>query len=517
MERKKLLFLYPTSGLTPTVPGSLPILAGIAKEKGWAFRLFDTFRYDKQEADTNRNRESSGEFKYSDCFSNITRQPFSFLVSDLQAEIDDFQPNIIAITLMSVDFSFLATFFPQIALPSGTLIVGGGVHAVLCPEEMSTSGMFDLICIGEGEDVFAELLDRIEHDEQINNIAGTIYNNRHVGIVSHNHKRPLIDSQRLWRTLSDFSMFSDVHFHQPFDGRVLRKAYVECSRGCPYSCFYCGNTALKEAYGRDQNFVRVRSINSIISNMKCLIKENRVEIFSLIDECFLSKPKHWLEEFSKQYAEEIHIPFIIQTRAETVNEERIRLLKKAGSPFLQISIGVESGSERILFHVCNRKTRLESIKKAFTLLHQYHIRSCGLFMIGFPYETRQDAMQTIRLCRELCPTVSHVSIYQPFRGQKLRDVCIREGFITGNEPESTYTNHSILQMPQFTAHEIESLRRVFMLYAFLPERYFSLIERCERDWEGNQNLYHTLVALRWNPKDELLISKLEVYFNLQSF
>lgn len=126
MGRKKLLFLYPTSGLTPTVPGSLPILAGIAKEKEWAFRLFDTFSYDKQEADTNSNRESSGEFKHSDCFSNITRQPFSFLVRDLQAEIDAFRPDIIAITCMSVDFSFLATFFPQIALPAGTLVVGGG-------------------------------------------------------------------------------------------------------------------------------------------------------------------------------------------------------------------------------------------------------------------------------------------------------------------------------------------------------------------------------------------------------
>lgn len=503
---KKILFLYPTSCLTPTIPGALPVLSGIAKELGWAFRLFDTFRHDKQHEDTNRNRESDGEFKRSDCFSDITRQPFTSLVPDLQAEIDTFRPDIIAITCMSMDFYFLTTFFPQLILPAGTLVVGGGVHAVLCPEEMAASGMFDLVCLGEGEEVFAEFLDRVEHGEPIHNLAGTIYHNRNVGIVSRNHKRPLLDAERLWRTSPDFSMFSEVHFRQPFDGRVMRKAYVECSRGCPYSCSYCGNAALQEAYGKIKNFVRIRSVNSIIANMKRLIEENRVEIFSLIDECFLSKPKHWLEEFSQRYAKEIRIPFIIQTRAETVTEERVRFLKETGAPFFQVSIGIESGSERILFDVCNRKCRVASIKKAFTLLHQYHIRSCGLFMIGFPYETRQEAMETIRLCRELRPTVSHVAIYQPFRGQKLRDVCIREGFITGDEPESTYTDHSILQMPKFPAHEIKSLYRVFMLYVYLPERYFPLIARCERDWEGNRKLYNKLVALRWNQSDEVLIS-----------
>ena len=76
-------------------------------------------------------------------------------------------------------------------------------------------------------------------------------------------------------------------------------------------------------------------------------------------------------------------------------------------------------------------------------------------------------------------------------------MCLREGFITENDTTMAFTTGSILRMPQISAEEISNLRRVFLLYAKLPEEYYSQIEKCERDYSGNRELHEKLVNLRW--------------------
>ena len=53
-------------------------------------------------------------------------------------------------------------------------------------------------------------------------------------------------------------------------------------------------------------------------------------------------------------------------------------------------------------------------------------------------------------------------------------------------------------MPRLSANEIVNLRRTFTLYAFLPEKYYPDIEKCEKDYLSNKELLKELVQLRWN-------------------
>jgi radical SAM superfamily enzyme YgiQ (UPF0313 family) len=243
--------------------------------------------------------------------------------------------------------------------------------------------------------------------------------------------------------------------------------------------------------------VRTRSVASIKRNLKRIINDYNIELFYFQDECFLSHPVSWLRDLGQWYGKEIKKPFIIQTRPESINEEKIEILKSMNSPFFQISIGVESGSEKILFNICNRKTKIEKIIATFDLLHKNKIRTCAFFIVGFPSETREDIFETIKLCRIIKPTVFVVSIFQPLPGQPLREECIKKGYIRGDEPLPTFTDGSILRMPQLTQEEIVSLRRCFSLYATLPKEYYPQIERCEKNYTGNLELYERLVALRW--------------------
>ncbi|MFA7239062.1 MAG: radical SAM protein [Sulfuricellaceae bacterium] len=493
--QKSVLFIYPNTTSIPVIPGAIPILSGIAHSRGWISYFFDAYHYEVFR--NGQSRSSSAEFKPITDSAPREVLPAEQLIADLQALINDVKPDIVAVSCMTIDYEFLSQFWHDITLLTETVTIIGGLHAIICSSDIVKDGFFDIICMGEGEEVFAELLANIESGMAISDIVGTISIDRQTQTAKNNGRRNLIAPDKLWVTDQDYSIFSNEYFIYPFDGRTYRRFAFEVARGCAYSCTYCGNTALKNAYAGLGKFVRQRPVDSVIAGMLKVMDDRDIELFYLMDECFLGHPIKWLQEFSSKYAEFIRLPFIVQTRPETITPEKLDLLDAMGAPFWQVSMGVESGSERILFDVCNRRTRKERIRQAFAMLNERNIRTSAFFMIGFPYETREEIFETIELCRDIRPTVAIVSIFQPLPGQELRDVCIREGFISGNEPQISFTEGSILQMPQISAKDILNLRRVFMLYASLPAKYTHQIEQCEHNFEENRGLYDDLVALRW--------------------
>ncbi|HCJ67122.1 MAG TPA: hypothetical protein DHV62_07315, partial [Elusimicrobia bacterium] len=171
-------------------------------------------------------------------------------------------------------------------------------------------------------------------------------------------------------------------------------------------------------------------------------------------------------------------------------------------PF-QVSIGVESGSDYILNNVCDRKCTKVQILEAFEILNKRKIRTNAFFMIGFPFEKRDDVFSTIELCRVIKPSVASVAIFQPLPGQRITQLCIEKGFISGREPMATFTSHSLLNMPKpyLSSREIHDLWRTFMLYSSLPDEFYDDIGKCEKDIENNRELFDSLIKLRWDNFD----------------
>ncbi len=494
--KKRILLFFPNTANRAAIPTAMPILGGIAREHGWNISYFDTTCYQKPQ-DATEDKEETGGFRPGLIMIKRDILPNEMLVPDFQSQIDEFEPDILSITAMSYDFQYLISFFPQIIIPKDTVVVIGGIHSILRPDEVIDTGFFDLVCIGQGEKTFEEILVRIENDNSIANIEGTYFRDRKSGKVTRNPRRKLLEPDNLWRVEPEYSLFDNRYFSYPFDEQIVNMFWLEVARGCIYNCTYCGNSAIKSIYKGLGTYICTRPLDSSFRIFKKMIDEYNIDIFNIVDECFLAHPQSWLEEFAKRYAADIRKPFLIQTRPETVTEKNIKILMSFNAPFFQVGMGIESGSERILFDICNRRTKVEDIIRAYDLLHKYHIRSNAYFMIGFPYETRDEIFKTIELCRRINATINVISIFQPFPGQKLTELCIKEGFITGHEPMATFTGNSVLKMPHISAEEILNLRRTFMLYTKLPKEYYPEIEKCERDFENNKQLFKKLVDLRW--------------------
>ena len=490
---KKILLLYPNSTNDGVMPLAIGILSSIAKGSGCKVAYFETSFYQK-EGSVPEERERTGEFKTTDRSSSIKLLPPDRLKKDFVLKLKKFKPDILAVTANSIEFEKfeeLMYSFPEIQHRPFTIV--GGVHPTVAPEKVIKNSFIDALCRGEGENAWEEFLSRFIKNEDISKIKNLWVKTK--SGIKKNSIGPLITEDKLWGRSLDHSFFDKRHFTAPFDGKIYHRGQIEASRGCPFSCTYCANTATKKIYQGLGKFVRVRPFDNLAQAIRKQV-EIGCEMIQFQDECFLSVSYDHLKNFCIWYGNEIRLPMMVQTRPESVSEKKIQLLADMNTP-VQISCGIESGSERVLFEICNRKTKLAQIKKAFEIIKKFNIRTTGYTMIGFPTETRKEAFQTIHFIRKLDVDISIMSIFYPFIGTPLRKLCIEKGYITGKEKTINFTDPPILKNQPMTPMEIYNIRRVYSLYTRLPLDYFPQIERCEKDYSNNQQLYQELISLMY--------------------
>ena len=162
VNNKKILFLFPNTANSPAIPVAVPILSSIAKSLGYKMEYFDTYIYNKTR-DSFEDRQLSGEFKSHNKITDL--KSFDDLIIDLQFKIDEFCPDVLAITAMSFEFDFLMTFYREIETKNICKVIIGGLHSILKPDEVANTNLFDIVAIGEGEVTFQECLENIESGE----------------------------------------------------------------------------------------------------------------------------------------------------------------------------------------------------------------------------------------------------------------------------------------------------------------------------------------------------------------
>ena len=489
--KPKVLLLFPNTSNDGVLPLAIAVLSSIAKQVGFDVKYFETSFY-KKHLSAGEERERSGEFKPVKRESIFELLPYERMREDFFETLVNYKPDILAVSANSLEYDLFCELIEGIqSIKSKPFIIVGGVEATVAPDDVIKNPYVNALCIGEGEEAWDEFLFKFKTGQDITNVRNLWVKNS--SGVSKNPLRVLLSEEKLWEEPLDFSFFDERHFLYPFDGQIYRRAQIELSRGCPYSCSYCVNAAFKNVYKGLGKFIRVRPLDNVQQAIKKLVQIG-CEMLQLQDESFFSIPYHVLENFCKWYGREVKLPLLAQARSESVTDEKVKLVAEMGVP-AQISLGVESGSERILRDICNRRTTLNDIKNAVKIIKKYNIRSTAYTMIGFPTETREEVFETINLIRSLKLDISIMSVFFPFKGVPLRKYCIEKGYITGKEKARTFTDASMLKNQPMSRDEITNLRRTYGLYTRLPEEYFPQIELCERDYEHHKTLFNELVSI----------------------
>ena len=95
---------------------------------------------------------------------------------------------------------------------------------------------------------------------------------------------------------------------------------------------------------------------------------------------------------------DIPISWRCSSRADTIDEEMILLMKKAG--LTSIVFGIETGSERIQ-KMIHKKLNINMTRKMLQLCLDSGVKVTASFMYGFPQETEFDASETLNLMCDL--------------------------------------------------------------------------------------------------------------------
>jgi anaerobic magnesium-protoporphyrin IX monomethyl ester cyclase len=253
------------------------------------------------------------------------------------------------------------------------------------------------------------------------------------------------------------------------------------SRGCPQKCSYCFNERWAKFPG--QKGVRTRSVNDVVAE----IKQVNPKYAFFQDSCFGVSMK-WMREFAEKF-KNLNIPYQCNFRPEQITEERAKLLKD--SHCVAVRMALETASDRLRAMVGRKGYTLADVKNASNILTKYGIQYMIQNITGLPESTIEDDLETLAFNVQCQPTYAWVSIYQPYKGTALGDLCKEKGYYEGDYSDITdsFFDTSFLNFTNDHKEQLEVLQKIFALCVQL--KYIPKPE--ELTHENLPKLIHTIM------------------------
>ena len=330
------------------------------------------------------------------CVNIVDARALDLSHDDVLERVRSFTPDIVGISGMSVEADEIHELAGLIKKTVANCYVAlGGAYASSSPGNIIQDPNIDFIVVGEGERTICELVHALEHGRDLHGIAGLAF--RHGDKPVFNPRRAEIEDVDsipfpAWDLLPMETYFEPTRRHalNPIlaSKRVLP---IFTSRGCPFGCIYCHNIFGKRT--------RLRSVGNVIREIEFLIERYGLEQIEIWDDIFnydLERAKRICDEIIRRDMK-ITLSFPNALRVDGMDEELIAKLKKAGTKLLFYA--VESASPRIQEQI-GKKLDLVKARKMIRLTFDSGIVTNGFFMLGFPGETREEMLETIRFAEK---------------------------------------------------------------------------------------------------------------------
>lgn len=279
-----------------------------------------------------------------------------------------------------------------------SLLIAGGIHTTIFPENVITDLKIDIACVGEGELTISEIVDTYPN-LNLFQIKGIVYKDSKTDKFIHTPKRELIgDLDTIPFPARHLLPQNEIVMDDRLSNTHLPVAHILCSRGCPYNCNFCAN---------QEHSIRYRTGANIRKELEFLIDKYNIKGFCITDDNFIVN-KEKIEDICREITP-LHLQWSSLSRVNTVDEELLKKIKESGC--IEIKYGIESGSPRIL-KMMNKQITIEQIKKAITITHEIGIRVKAFILHGFPGENLESTKETIQLLDELKSKIDRISLFR---------------------------------------------------------------------------------------------------------
>jgi len=354
-----------------------------------------------------------------DCRELIYAYKTNDILPLIARRIGAFKPDVIGINILTAAFeeakriaAYIKQQYPHI------LIIVGGVHPSVEPElTFRQNECVDAIGIGPGEEVCLDIVE----GKALNEIAGLM---RRGAIEEYSPRKPEQNLDKypfLNYKLVNHEYYASYSINTTFDW-LTKSLGALTSRGCPFSCKFCGSRWSKP--------FRAHSAEYVVELAKYLARFDINTISFWDDTIGFSEGR--LHKICEGFAESgLFLPkrklrWFALLRVNQVKPDLLRLMKSAGC--VSVAVGIESGSDRML-KMIDKKSTVELNRQACRYIQEAGLILGTSYMIGIPGETETDMEATLAFMREVSDTRRGFGYFRPLPGSRYYRDFTAEGLL----------------------------------------------------------------------------------------
>lgn len=320
----------------------------------------------------------------------------------------------------------LRTVLPNIIVLMGGPEVSNNIHYWL-------NGTADYIIYGEGEYSIAEFIDAVE-DRDINrlkSIPGLCFS---------------LDSEAfIGKEVPNLTEYINPYSEEYFCILQRSIAYIESSRGCPFSCSYCLSS---------NESVRFFPLKDVLVHTKELASYGARTI-KFVDRTFNCHPQRAKEIVKYITSLNTEACFHFEVAADLFDDELLSILSLAPKGRIRLEIGLQSFNELSLEAVFRHQNLTKAENNIRFLLKNQNIHIHIDLIAGLPYETKESFINSFNRAYAIQAHTLQLGFLKLLHGSKLRSQA--EGFSIKFLDNPPYEVISTLWMEK---DDLDELRQV---------------------------------------------------------
>jgi radical SAM superfamily enzyme YgiQ (UPF0313 family) len=371
-------------------------------------------------------------------------------------------PEIILLTGSSSEYhnqTEHAAKLAKQACPKSTVILGG-VYPTVLGEEAIKDKNIDFIFIGHAEERINQFLELVisGNKEEIRKFPGIGFRDESGSAQINPLTTTIADIKVMYKpdySLVDLKPYlirkiKDYQFNSH-----LRSVPIITSFGCPHNCIFCASRTIT---GRRMSY---RPLEDILEEIDYLVKQYDVQELLFLDDSLMLKKDRFESLLNSLINRGYNLKWkTINAALWNMDDDMLKLIKKSGCT--QMTVSIESGSQRVLNEIIKKPLKLEIVAPTVKKIKELGIDIGGNFVIGFPGETWDELRETFRFAEKCDFDLAHFHVATPLPKTDLYYLAKEKGLLP---PDFSFMDekyfgfaHAFIKTDEFTPQELMTIR-----------------------------------------------------------
>ncbi len=352
-----------------------------------------------------------------------------------------------------------------------------GTHPAALPERTLREEEVDFVCSLEGPQTLWGILEVLKAKGNDFSNVPSLWYRKDGGILS-TPKGPLLEDLSndmpgaAWDLLPmekyrahNWHCFEHIFDRQPY-------ASMHTSLGCPYRCTFC---CINAPFGKSS--YRLWDPEVVVNEIDILVTKYGVKNIKFVDEMFVLTPKHVHGICDLLIERNYGLNIWAYARVDTVRDEFLEKLLKAG--FRWLALGIESGSKHVRDGVQKGRFDLNDILKVVKKIQNAGINVIGNYIFGLPDDTFESMRETYDLAVDANCEFANFYCAMAYPGSKLYNMALENGWGLPSSwlgySQHAYETHPLCTETLTAAEVLEFRDRAFHKY-FSSSKYLDLVK-----------------------------------------